>query len=48
MTAVGAHDAVLPPLRAALVVAWQVAGWWTVAVCLRRAPARAVLGEVAA
>jgi hypothetical protein len=22
--------------RAALVVAWQVAGWWTVAVCLRR------------
>ena len=28
--AVGAHDALLLPLRAALVVAWQVAGWWTV------------------
>ena len=25
----------LLPLRAALVVAWQVAGWWTAAVCLR-------------
>ena len=22
--------------RAALVVAWQIAGWWTVVVCLRR------------
>ena len=22
-------------LRAALVVAWQVAGWWTVVACLR-------------
>ena len=35
-------------LRAALVVAWQVAGWWTVVVCLRRAPAPAVAREAAA
>ncbi len=25
--------------RAALVVAWQVAGWWAVVACLRRRPA---------
>jgi len=44
VAAMGAHDAVLLPVRAALVVAWQVAGWWTAAVCLRRerAPAPAV------
>ena len=48
VAAMGAqHDALLP-LRAALVVAWQVAGWWTVAVCLRRAPALVRLGEAAA
>ena len=47
VSAVGAHDAVLLPLRATLVVAWQVAGWWTVAVCLRGVPANARLGEVA-
>jgi hypothetical protein len=27
--------------RAAMVIAWQVAGWWTVVACLRRSPARA-------
>ena len=48
VAAMGAHDDVLLPLRAALVVAWQVAGWWTVAVCLRRAPAFVRLGEAAA
>jgi hypothetical protein len=47
VTAVAAHDTVLLPLRAALVVAWQIAGWWTVAVCLRRAPAPSALGEFA-
>jgi hypothetical protein len=26
-------------VRAALVIAWQVAGWWIVVACLRRAPA---------
>jgi hypothetical protein len=26
--------------RAALVIAWQVAGWWIVVACLRRSPAR--------
>ena len=36
--AAGAHNDVLLPVRAALVVAWQVAGWWTVVLCLRRAP----------
>jgi hypothetical protein len=28
-------------VRAALVIAWQVAGWWVVVSCLRRAPALA-------
>ena len=27
--------------RAAVVVAWQIAGWWIVVACLRRCPARA-------
>jgi hypothetical protein len=27
-------------LKAALAIAWQVAGWWIVVLCLRRAPAR--------
>ena len=36
--AASAHDGVLLPVRAALVVAWQVAGWWVVALCLRRRP----------
>jgi hypothetical protein len=44
----GARHEVLLPLRAALVVCWQVAGWWTVAVCLRRAPAPLRLGQAAA
>jgi hypothetical protein len=48
VSAVGAHAAVLLPLRAVLVVAWQVAGWWTVAVCLRRARVWVRLGEVTA
>jgi hypothetical protein len=48
VTALGAHDAVLLPLRAALVVAWQVAGWWTVAACLRRTHSRAALVGAAA
>lgn len=42
------YHAPLLALRAALVVAWQVAGWWTVALCLRRAPAPVRLGEAAA
>jgi hypothetical protein len=48
LAALGAAGDVLPPLRAALVVAWQVAGWWTVVACLRRAPRPALLREVAA
>ena len=28
-------------VRAALVIAWQVAGWWIVVACFRRGPARA-------
>jgi hypothetical protein len=48
VTAVAAHDTVLLPLRAALVVAWQIAGWWTVVICLRRRPVPAALGELAA
>lgn len=45
VTALGGQHEVLLPLRASLVVAWQVAGWWTVAVCLRRTPGPALLGE---
>jgi hypothetical protein len=48
LAALGAVSDVLPPLRAALVVAWQVAGWWTVVVCLRRTAEPALLREVAA
>jgi hypothetical protein len=48
LAAMGAYRSVLPLLRAALVVAWQVAGWWTVAVCLRRARDPVRLGEAAA
>ena len=48
VTAFGVHDEVLLPLRAALVAAWQVAGWWTVVACLRRAPAPALLHEAMA
>jgi hypothetical protein len=47
VSAVGAHHTVLLPLRAALVVAWQIAGWWTVALCLRRAPGPVRLSAVA-
>ncbi len=32
--------------RAAVVVAWQVAGWWIVVACLRRSPARTRGGAV--
>lgn len=35
-------------LRAALVVAWQVTGWWAVASCLRGRPRSAAAGLVAA
>ena len=48
VAALGTVGEALPPLRAALVVAWQVAGWWTVVACLRRAPQPALLREVAA
>jgi hypothetical protein len=33
--------------RAAVVVAWQVAGWWIVVACLRGSPARRRRGAVA-
>jgi hypothetical protein len=48
LAALGTVGDVLPPLRAALVVAWQVAGWWTVVVCLRHTPQPVLLREVAA
>ena len=48
LAALADYHAPLLVLRAALVVAWQVAGWWTVVVCLRRTPAPAVGREVAA
>jgi len=35
-------------VRAALVISWQVAGWWIVVACFRRDPARVPLGENAA
>ncbi len=48
LAALGTVSELLPPLRATLVVAWQIVGWWTVAVCLRRTPEPALLREVAA
>jgi hypothetical protein len=47
-TAAGAHNGVLLPVRAALVVAWQVAGWWTVVLCLRRSPSPVLAAEATA
>jgi hypothetical protein len=46
--AAGAHNDVLLPVRAALVVAWQIAGWWTVVLCLRRSPSPVLAVEAAA
>jgi hypothetical protein len=46
--AAGAHDNVLLPARAALVVAWQVVGWWTVVLCLRRAPSPVLAAQATA
>lgn len=48
LLALGAVGETLPPLRAALVVAWQVAGWWTVVVCLRRTPEPVLVRELVA
>ncbi len=36
LAAVRSHPEVTITARAVLVVAWQIAGWWTVAACLRR------------
>ena len=36
MAVVRSHPEVTLAVRAVLVVAWQVAGWWTVVACLRR------------
>jgi hypothetical protein len=38
LQAVTRRGDLLPALRAALVVAWQVTGWWVVVVCLRGRP----------
>jgi dolichyl-phosphate-mannose-protein mannosyltransferase len=46
MAVVRGHSDVTIAIRAALVVAWQVAGWWTVVACLRRP--RAAAAEAAA
>jgi hypothetical protein len=40
LDALAGYDALLLTARAALVVAWQIAGWWTVVSCLRGAPGR--------
>jgi len=40
LAAIGDADALGLVPRACVVVAWQVAGWWTVVACLRRAPGR--------
>ncbi|MCX6374379.1 MAG: hypothetical protein NTX16_15155 [Actinobacteria bacterium] len=34
-------------LRAALVIAWQLAGWWIVVSCVSKAPAAPAKGPVA-
>lgn len=48
LAATGDFSAVSLALRAALVIAWQVAGWWTVVVCLRpRRDGAAVLSDAA-
>jgi len=40
LTAVADYHGFLLATKATLVVAWQVAGWWTVVSCLRDGPAR--------
>jgi hypothetical protein len=45
---VRSHAEVTLTLRALLVVAWQVAGWWTVVACLRQLRGAAPGGVVAA
>ena len=42
LTAVADYHGLLLTTRAALVVAWQIAGWWTVVSCLRSGPVRQV------
>jgi dolichyl-phosphate-mannose-protein mannosyltransferase len=39
------HPEVTLAIRSVLVVAWQVAGWWTVAACLRRPRPSLAAGE---
>jgi hypothetical protein len=38
-SSVSGYGSILLALRAALVIAWQVAGWWIVISCFRRVPA---------
>jgi hypothetical protein len=41
LAAVGEYHSLTLDARGALVLAWQVAGWWVVVACLRRRPAAA-------
>jgi len=45
---VGRYSGATLPARAALVVAWQIVGWWAVVLCLRRRPAGATEAAAAA
>ena len=40
LTAAGDYGGLLLTVKAALVIAWQVAGWWTVVSCLKGGAAR--------
>ena len=40
LTAAAGYHGSLLSIKAGLVVAWQIAGWWTVVGCLRGGPAR--------
>ena len=40
LTAAAPYHGLLLAAKAALVIAWQIAGWWTVVSCLRGGPAR--------
>ena len=40
LDAIGPYGDVLLAVRAGIVVAWQVVGWWTVVVCLKSRPSR--------
>ncbi len=42
MAAAARHADVTVAMRAALVVAWQIVGWWIVVLCLRPSPAAGV------